>query len=199
MAIHYAKDEQQIVTLTLDHPARSANVINAKFGAALATMLARLQAESNLAGVIITSAKKTFMAGGDLEWLYAATDAAEVFHSVEAVKAGFRQLETLSVPVVAAINGTALGGGLELALACHQRIVLNDSRIRLGFPEVTLGLLPGGGGVARLPRLIGLQAAFPLLTEGTQLDPTAAQAAGLVDAMAQDTADLLAHRLCDAA
>ncbi|MCB9007869.1 MAG: enoyl-CoA hydratase/isomerase family protein [Ardenticatenaceae bacterium] len=193
MAIHYAKDEQQIVTLTLDHPARSANVINAKFGAALATMLARLQAESNLAGVIITSAKKTFMAGGDLEWLYAATDAAEVFHSVEAVKAGFRQLETLSVPVVAAINGTALGGGLELALACHQRIVLNDSRIRLGFPEVTLGLLPGGGGVARLPRLIGLQAAFPLLTEGTQLDPTAAQAAGLVDALAQDTADLLAQ------
>lgn len=190
MAIHYAKDEQQIVTLTLDRPGRSANVIDAEFGVALATRLERLQAEPNLAGVIVTSAKKTFMAGGDLEWLYAVTNAAEVFNNAEALKAGFRQLERLGVPVVAAINGTALGGGLELALACHHRIVLNDSRLKLGFPEVTLGLLPGGGGVVRLPRMIGLQAAFPLLTEGTQLDPVAAKAAGLVDALADDLADL---------
>ncbi len=192
MAIHYAKDEQQIVTLTLDRPGRSANVIDAEFGVALATTLERLQAEPNLAGVIITSAKKTFMAGGDLEWLYAATDAAEIFRSAEALKAGFRQLEKLGVPVVAAINGTALGGGLELALACHHRVVLNEARIKLGFPEVTLGLLPGGGGVTRLPRMMGLQAAFPLLTEGTQLDPAAAKAAGLVDALADDLADLQA-------
>ncbi|MBK8901440.1 MAG: enoyl-CoA hydratase/isomerase family protein [Anaerolineaceae bacterium] len=190
MAIHYAKDEQQIVTLTLDRPGRSANVIDAEFGVALATTLERLQAEPNLAGVIITSAKKTFMAGGDLEWLYAATDAAEVFRGAEALKAAFRQMEKLGVPVVAAINGTALGGGLELALACHYRVVLNDSRLKLGFPEVTLGLLPGGGGVTRLPRMIGLQAAFPLLTEGTQLDPVAAKAAGLVDELAEDLADL---------
>lgn len=193
MAIHYAKDEQQIVTLTLDQPGRSANVINAEFIAALAAVLERLQVETNLAGVIVTSAKKTFMAGGDLEWLVAVTDAAEVFQSPETLKAAFRQLETLGVPVVAAINGTALGGGLELALACHHRLVLNDARIKLGFPEVTLGLLPGGGGVTRLPRMIGLQAAFPLLTEGTQLNPTAAKEAGLVDALAEDTADLLAQ------
>jgi 3-hydroxyacyl-CoA dehydrogenase/enoyl-CoA hydratase/3-hydroxybutyryl-CoA epimerase len=89
MAIHYAKDEQQIVTLTLDRPGRSANVIDAEFGVALATTLERLQAEPNLAGVIVSSAKKTFMAGGDLEWLYAATDAAEIFRSAEALKAGF--------------------------------------------------------------------------------------------------------------
>mgnify|MGYP000856101782 CR=1 FL=1 len=192
MAIHYAKDEQQIVTLTLDRPGRSANVIDAEFGVALATTLARLQAEPNLAGVIVTSAKKTFMAGGDLEWLYAATDAAEIFKSAEALKAGFRQLEKLGVPVVAALNGTALGGGLELALACHYRVVLNDPRLKLGFPEVTLGLLPGGGGVTRLPRMIGLQAAFPLLTEGTQLDPAAARAAGLVDELAEDVTELQA-------
>ncbi|MCB8980194.1 MAG: enoyl-CoA hydratase/isomerase family protein [Ardenticatenaceae bacterium] len=192
MAIHYAKDEQQIVMLTVDRAGRSANVIDAEFGVALATSVERLQAEPNLAGVIVTSAKKTFMAGGDLEWLYAVTDAAEVFASAEALKAGFRQLEKLGVPVVAAINGTALGGGLELALACHYRIVLNDPRLKLGFPEVTLGLLPGGGGVTRLPRMIGLQAAFPLLTEGTQLDPVAAKAAGLVDALADDLADLQA-------
>jgi 3-hydroxyacyl-CoA dehydrogenase/enoyl-CoA hydratase/3-hydroxybutyryl-CoA epimerase len=192
MAIHYAKDEQQIVTLTLDRPGRSANVIDAEFGVALATTLERLQAEPNLAGVIVSSAKKTFMAGGDLEWLYAATDAAEIFRSAEALKAGFRQLEKLGVPVVAAINGTALGGGLELALVCHHRVVLNDERIKLGFPEVTLGLLPGGGGVTRLPRMLGLQAAFPLLTEGTQLDPTAARAVGLVDDLAEDVTDLQA-------
>ena len=193
MAIHYAKDEQHIATLTLDLPGRSANVINAEFGVALAATLERLQAETDLAGVIVTSAKKTFMAGGDLEWLYAVTDAAEVFRSAEMLKAAFRALETLGVPAVAAINGTALGGGLELALACHHRITLNDSRIKLGFPEVTLGLLPGGGGVTRLTRLIGLQAAFLLLTEGAQLDPVAAKATGLVDALAKDTADLLAQ------
>ena len=190
MAINYVKDEQNIVTLTLDRPGRSANVINAEFGAALENVLQRLTAESNLTGLIITSAKKTFMAGGDLEWLYAATDAAEIFRSAEALKAGFRQLETLGVPVVAAINGTALGGGLELALACHYRVLLNNPRIKIGFPEVTLGLLPGGGGVTRLPRIIGLQAAFPLLTEGTQLAPDAAKAAGLVDALADDSEDL---------
>ena len=190
MAINYVKDEQNIVTLTLDRPGRSANVINAEFGAALENVLQRLTAESNLTGVIITSAKKTFMAGGDLEWLYAATDAAEIFRSAEALKAGFRQLETLGVPVVATINGAALGGGLELALACHYRVVLNNPRIKIGFPEVTLGLLPGGGGVTRLPRMIGLQAAFPLLTEGTQLAPDAAKAAGLVDALADDSEDL---------
>lgn len=193
MAIHYAKDEQHIVTLTLDLPGRSANVINAEFGAALANVLARLQAEADLAGVIVTSAKKTFMAGGDLAWLYAVTDAAEVFHSTETFKASFRQLETLGVPVVAAINGAALGGGLELALACHHRIVLNNPRIKIGFPEVTLGLLPGGGGVTRLPRLIGLQAAFPLLTEGTQLNPEAAKAAGLIDALAEDKVEMQAQ------
>ncbi len=191
MAIQYSKDEQNIVTLTLDRPGRSANVINAEFGEALAAVLTRLQAEPDLAGVIVTSAKKTFMAGGDLGWLVGVTDAAEVFQSAEALKAGFRQLETLGVPVVAAIKGAALGGGLELALACHHRIVLNNPRLKLGFPEVTLGLLPGGGGVTRLPRMIGLQASFPLLTEGTRLDPVAAKSAGLVDALAENEADLL--------
>ncbi len=191
MGIHYAKDEHNVVTLTLDQPGRAVNVVDAKFGVTLAMIVERLQAEANLAGVIITSAKKTFMAGGDLTWLYAATNAADIFHSAETVKAGFRHLETLGVPVVAALNGTALGSGIELALACHHRIVVNDSRIRLGFPGVTLGLLPGGGGVTRLTRLLGLQAAFPLLTEGAQLEPTAAHQAGLVDALANDTVDML--------
>ncbi|MCA9970949.1 MAG: enoyl-CoA hydratase/isomerase family protein [Anaerolineales bacterium] len=193
MTLSYEKSPDHVVTLTLDMPGRSANVINAEFGAALTAAVARLAAEPDLAGVIITSAKKTFLAGGDLEWLLAATDPTAVFHAAEQLKAAFRRLETLGKPVVAALNGAALGGGLELALACHHRIALADPRLKLGFPEVTLGLLPGGGGVTRLTRLLGLQAAFPLLTEGTQLDPAAAHAAGLLHAVAPDVPAMLAQ------
>jgi 3-hydroxyacyl-CoA dehydrogenase/enoyl-CoA hydratase/3-hydroxybutyryl-CoA epimerase len=193
MAIRYDKDEQNIVTLTLDMPGRSANVINAEFGAALAAVLARLQAETALAGVILISAKKSFMAGADLEDPELLRDAETIFHGSQALKAGFRQLETLGKPVVAALNGTALGGGFELALACHYRIALDDARLKFGFPEVNLGLLPGGGGIVRLTRMIGLQNAFPYLMEGKQVKPQEAKAAGLIDALATDEADLLAQ------
>ena len=192
---HYNKNSHNIVTLTLDMPGRSANVINSEFGRALAEALRQLAADKaagSLAGVIVTSAKKTFMAGGDLESLYAATDAAELFANTEALKAGFRQLETLGVPVAAALNGTALGGGFELALACHYRVALNHPKHQFGFPEVTLGLLPGGGGVARLTRLIGLQPAFPYLTEGTRLNPEEAVKAGLIHELADTAEELLA-------
>ncbi|MGB0387650.1 MAG: 3-hydroxyacyl-CoA dehydrogenase NAD-binding domain-containing protein [Ardenticatenaceae bacterium] len=192
MAIRYDKDEKNIVTLTLDMPGRSANVINAEFSAGFASALEQLAAEDELAGVIVTSAKKTFMAGGDLEWLYSVSDPADVFESSQQLKAGLRQLETLGKPVVAAINGAALGGGLELALACHHRIALNSSRIKIGFPEVTLGLLPGGGGVTRLPRMLGLQAAFPYLSEGTQVNPQKAKAAGIIDDIADSPQEMMA-------
>ncbi|MFQ5419829.1 MAG: 3-hydroxyacyl-CoA dehydrogenase NAD-binding domain-containing protein, partial [Anaerolineae bacterium] len=192
MTISYQKDSNKIVTLTMDMPGRSANVINAEFGAGLAEVLAKLQAEDELAGVILTSAKKTFMAGGDLDWLVQVTDAAGVFQSTEQLKAGLRQLETLGKPVVAAINGTTLGGGLELALACHYRVAIDNPRIKIGFPEVTLGLMPGGGGVTRLPRLIGLQEAFPYLAEGKQVDPQTAKAAGIIDQVAADGDEMLA-------
>ena len=191
--ITYEKDQENIVTLTLDAPGRSANVINAEFGEAFRDVLGKLQAEEKLAGVILTSAKKTFMAGGDLESLYAMTDPQEVFEMSQVLKAGLRQLETLGVPVVAALNGTALGGGMELALACHYRIAIDNPKFKFGFPEVTLGLLPGGGGVTRLPRMIGLQASFPFLSEGKQVRPAEAKAAGLIDALAADEADLWAQ------
>lgn len=191
MSIQYEKDNQNIVTLTMDMPGRSANVINAEFGAALAAVLAKLESETELAGVILTSAKKTFLAGGDLEWLVQADDPAEIFESAEQLKAGLRRLERLGKPVVAAINGAALGGGLELALACHYRIAIDDPRVKIGFPEVTLGLLPGGGGVTRLPRMLGLQESFPYLTEGKQVGPQEAQAAGIIDAVAADADTML--------
>ncbi|MBX3061165.1 MAG: enoyl-CoA hydratase/isomerase family protein, partial [Anaerolineae bacterium] len=103
-----------------------------------------------------------------------------------------RQLETLGKPVVAALNGTAVGGGFELALACHHRVALDDPTIKFGFPEVTLGLLPGGGGVVRLTRMIGLQNSFPFLMEGKQVKPQEAKTAGLIDDLATDVDELMA-------
>ncbi|MCP4356428.1 MAG: 3-hydroxyacyl-CoA dehydrogenase [Chloroflexi bacterium] len=191
MTIQYKKDEQHIVTLTLDMPGRNANVINEEFGTALVETLTRLQAETGLAGVIITSAKKTFMAGADLEDLDLFSDAAKVFQGSEDLKAGFRQLETLGKPVVAALNGTALGGGFELALACHHRIALDNPRIKFGFPEVQLGLLPGGGGIVRLTRMLGLQNSFPYLMEAKQVKPQAAKTAALIDDLAADQIELM--------
>ena len=168
MSITYEKDHQNIVTLTIDMPGRSVNVLGESFLAAFRLILDRLLAEESLKGVILTSAKKTFMAGGDLDWLLQLDDSEEAFQAVELLKAAFRELERLGNPVVAAINGSALGGGLELALACHCRIAVDDKRLRMGFPEVTLGLLPGAGGVTRLTRLLGLQEAFPFLMEAKQ-------------------------------
>ena len=147
MAIKYEKDQQNIVTLTLDMPGRSANVINQEFGEGFTAALEQLQGEDDIAGIIVTSAKKTFLAGADLEMLVAEDDPAAIFDLSEQLKAGFRTLETFGKPLVAALNGAALGGGWELALACHYRIAIDDPRIKLGCPEVTLGLIPGGGGV----------------------------------------------------
>ena len=194
-AIRYAVDQDRIVVLTLDMPGQTANTMNAQYREAMQRCVARLQAErENIAGVIITSAKSSFFAGGDLNELIKITpnDAQAFYSMVLQLKAQLRALETLGKPVVAAINGAALGGGWEICLACHQRIVLDHKAVRLGLPEVTLGLLPGGGGVVRMVRLLGLEKALPYLLEGKQLTPTQALQAGLVDQLASDPADLLA-------
>jgi 3-hydroxyacyl-CoA dehydrogenase/enoyl-CoA hydratase/3-hydroxybutyryl-CoA epimerase len=191
MAFEYAKDAQNLVTLTMNLPGRPVNVINDEMAQGLAQALDRLEAEKDLAGVILTSAKKVFMAGGDIDGLYKLEDPEEAFRQCEDIKALFRRLETLGKPVVAAIAGHALGGGLELALACHYRIALDHPGIQIGFPEVTLGLLPGAGGVTRLPRLIGLQEAFGYLTEGKRVNPGAALESGIVHDLASDGEALL--------
>lgn len=190
--IHYETDEQNIVQLILDMPDRSVNVVNEVFGQALARSLNRLVDEEELAGVVITSGKSTFIAGGDIDLLYQLENPQEAFEMVERLKGLFRQLELLGKPVVAAINGSALGGGLELALSCHYRVAIDDPKIRLGFPEVTLGLLPGGGGIVRLTRLIGLQPAFPYLIEGRQVSPEEAKQDGIIHELASDREELLA-------
>ncbi|WP_104501059.1 3-hydroxyacyl-CoA dehydrogenase NAD-binding domain-containing protein [Acinetobacter indicus] len=186
-AIQFEKNADNIVILTLDSPNQSANTMNADFRAALAETVEKLKADEQIAGIIFRSAKKTFFAGGDLDELIQAQpeQASDFFQMVEGMKVQLRYIETRGIPVVAALNGTALGGGWELALGCHHRIALNDPKTRFGLPEVTLGLLPGGGGIMRMVRLLGLQTAFPFLIEGKQFGVEKALSLGLI----HDTAD----------
>jgi len=183
--IHWDKDADGIVTLTLDDPTGSANVMNEHYKESMHNAVQRLIAEKDsITGVVIASAKKTFFAGGDLKAMITAgpENAGEIFAEVEGIKADLRALETLGKPVVAAINGAALGGGLEIALACHHRIAADVKGSAIGLPEVSLGLLPGGGGVTRTVRMFGIQNAFVnVLSQGTRFNPKKAKDTGLVD------------------
>jgi 3-hydroxyacyl-CoA dehydrogenase/enoyl-CoA hydratase/3-hydroxybutyryl-CoA epimerase len=193
--VKYEKGDDGIVVLTLDDPTSSANTMNELYTESMGNAIDQLYAEKDdIAGVVITSAKKTFFAGGDLKAMLQAgpDDAQAIFEMGEGIKADLRRLETLGKPVVAAINGAALGGGLEIALACHHRIVVDDDKIDLGLPEVTLGLLPGGGGVTRTVRMLGIQSALmDVLLQGPRLKPAAAKEKGLVDELVRSREDLV--------
>ncbi|MDI1301110.1 MAG: 3-hydroxyacyl-CoA dehydrogenase NAD-binding domain-containing protein [bacterium] len=195
-AIRWEKDADNIVTLTLDDPTQSANTMNELYTKSMAETVARLAAEkADIKGVIITSAKKTFFAGGDLNMLLKVTPAeAEQFQAgVTEIKRQLRVLETLGKPVVAALNGTALGGGLEIALATHRRIALNNPKAEFGLPEVSLGLLPGGGGVSRIIRMLGIQnGLMNVLMQGQRMKPAKALSAGIIDELAETTEEMLA-------
>ena len=192
--IYYKKDTNNIVTLTLDMKGRSVNVLNHEIADAFVPVIEHLLKEKKkkqLKGIIITSAKKTFLAGGDLEYLYKNTNPEDIFGFAEKLQGFFRALENPGVPVVAAINGTALGAGFELALACHHRIVVDESDIRIGHPEVSLGLMPGSGGVIRLLWLLGLEKAFDFLTSARRLRPQEALKVGVIDELALDIPDMM--------
>ena len=192
-AIQYEKNADNIVILTLNSSEQSANTMNAEFRDSLDEVSQKLTAETELTGVIFRSAKKTFFAGGDLDELIQVQPehATDFFNMVEKLKANLRHIETLGVPVVAALNGTALGGGWELALGCHYRIAINDPKTQFGLPEVTLGLLPGGGGIVRMVRLLGLQNAFPFLMEGKPFGVEKAKSLGLVHETAANEQELM--------
>ena len=174
-----------VVNLVLDDPDQSANTMNGDFAASMKKTVERLEAEKDsISGVVLTSAKKTFFAGGDLNDLKKVTPgtADEFSGWVRENKALLRRLETLGKPVVACINGAALGGGLEIALACHRRIVVDDPKIQLGQPEVQLGLLPGAGGVVRVTRMLGIvNGLMQVLLQGQRIRPAQAKEMGLVD------------------
>ncbi len=193
--IQWDKDADGIVTLTLDDPTGGANVMNEHYKESMHKAVERLIAEKDsVTGVVITSAKKTFFAGGDLKGIIQITPehAGEAFAEVEEIKADLRKLETLGVPVVAAINGAALGGGLEIALACHHRIAADVKGSAIGLPEVSLGLLPGGGGVTRTVRMMGIQNAFVnVLSQGTRFNPKKAKDTGLVDELVGSVEELV--------
>ena len=183
-AVRYERDADGIVTLTLDDPSSSANTMNEAYKDGMKAAVDRLWAEKDeITGVILTSAKKTFFAGGNLNMLIAATkdDAQQMFDESQNIKADLRRLETLGKPVVAAINGAALGGGLEIALATHRRIAA-EGNYEIGLPEASLGLLPGGGGVVRTVRMFGIQKALTeVLLQGQRYKVAAAAGKGLVD------------------
>ncbi|MDQ0379366.1 3-hydroxyacyl-CoA dehydrogenase NAD-binding domain-containing protein [Amycolatopsis thermophila] len=193
--IRWDQDSDGIVVLTLDDPNQSANTMNADFRESFKNTVERLESEKDsITGVVITSAKKTFFAGGDLRDLIQATPehAAEITESTNAMKAQLRKLETLGKPVVAAINGAALGGGLEIALATHHRIVADVPGTVVGLPEATLGLLPGGGGIVRTVRLLGIQSAvLNVLVQGQRHKPAKALELGLVHEVVSSVDELL--------
>jgi len=181
-----------VAVATMDLPGRPTNLVNDELMTALAQVVERVAGDAAVKGLVLASAKAEFCAGGDIDRMSKWTDPREPYEASMAMKAVLRRMETLGKPVVAAIGGHALGGGLEIALACQARIVLDDPRLKLGQPEVKLGLLPGGGGTVRLSRLLGIQAALQIIGEGHDIAPAKALAMGLVTALAQDRDDLLA-------
>jgi len=189
---NYEKDADGIVTVTMDM-AGPVNSMSAEFNPLFKDTIGQLEKEDGLTGVVFASAKKTFFAGGDLNSLLATTpeQTEGFFNTLEDMKADFRRLEKLPVPVVSAINGAALGGGFEICLATNYRIAYNHKSVQLGLPEVSLGLLPGGGGVVRMVNLLGLQNALPFLLEGKKVVPAKALKAGMIHEMVDSLEELL--------
>ncbi|AEF41097.1 3-hydroxyacyl-CoA dehydrogenase NAD-binding domain-containing protein [Hoyosella subflava] len=192
--IRYERDETGVVTLIIDDPSQSANTMNEAFMASIREVTDRLHDErDDIRGVIITSAKKTFFAGGDLKDILRTgpADIPAVSENVRSLTGALRRLETLGKPVVAAIGGAALGGGLEIALACHHRIAVNHASVQIGLPEVTLGLLPGAGGITRTVRMLGVVGALTqVLLKGQRFRPAQALEAGLISELVETPAQL---------
>jgi 3-hydroxyacyl-CoA dehydrogenase/enoyl-CoA hydratase/3-hydroxybutyryl-CoA epimerase len=194
--IRYEKDNAGIVTLTFDEPGSPVNTMSIEWQRDLHAAVDQLASEQEpFTGVILASAKATFFAGANLKLVLqlTAADAPRCYEDVQAIKRSFRRLETLGKPVVACLNGSALGGGWELALAAHHRVAIDDPRIQFGTPEVTLGLLPGASGITKTVRLLGLAAAQPYLLEGKLMRPHEAARLGLVHELVADADELRAH------
>ncbi len=180
-----------ILVATMDLPGRPMNVVGDVLMEGIAEAMAKL-ADPAVKGMLLTSGKADFCAGGDLDRMSKWAQPEEPFEASMAMKKVLRQLELQGKPVVAAINGHALGGGLEIALACHARFAVDDPRLKIGQPEVKLGLLPGGGGTVRLPRLVGIQQALQICGEGNDMAPVKAREMGLLTELARDREDLMA-------
>lgn len=174
--------DDQVAVIHIDVPGESMNTLKASFAEEVAHVLNQLEQQHDLKGVVVISDKPgSFVAGADISMIDACENAADTESLARQGQAMFDRIESLKVPVVAAIDGACLGGGLELALACHYRIATDSVKTIIGLPEVQLGLLPGSGGTQRLPRLIGIQKALPLILTGKQLRAKQAKKLGIVD------------------
>lgn len=177
-----SRRDDGIAVLTIDVPGESMNTLRAEFGPEITDVLAEIKADSSIKGLVIASGKKDcFVAGADISMLDACQSAADAKALSQQGHVVFNELEALNIPVVAAIDGVCLGGGLELALACHLRVCSLNTKTMMGVPEVQLGLLPGGGGTQRLPRLVGITTALDMMLTGKQIRPKQALKMGLVD------------------
>ena len=177
-----------IATILLDAPSASVNKVSPAFIEELSKAFVAIRDDDAVTGVIITSTKPGFMAGADLEYILhqaVLMTPTEAFAFSQQATQMHRLIETCGKPVVAALNGFALGGGYELALACSHRILADDAKAVVGLPEVTVGLLPGSGGTQRLPRLVGVEKAIEVLVEGRSYAPHKALAMKMVDAVVQ--------------
>jgi 3-hydroxyacyl-CoA dehydrogenase/enoyl-CoA hydratase/3-hydroxybutyryl-CoA epimerase len=196
--IDFKIDNDGIALLTVDVKDKPMNVITPEFIDDIAEAAEKISADDKIRGAVVTSGKDSYMAGADLKGLVATfdqrTDAAEVYGWCRQLQQAYRKLETCGKPVAAAINGTALGGGLELALACHYRVVGDHPKTRLGQPEVQIGLMPGAGGTQRLLRLMGIEAALRMNTEGKHIAPQKALEMGFVDEVVEPGKEVVAAR-----
>jgi len=196
--LRYELDDAGIATITFDEPGSPVNTMTLQWQHDLADAAAQLvRDKERIKGVLLASAKTTFFAGAELNSVLKlkVEDAIEGFGRIEALKKSFRTIETLGRPVAALLNGAALGGGWEVALAAHARFAIDDRKTRFGTPEVSLGLIPGATGITKTVRLLGLMAANPLLLEGKLFGPREAVELGLVDGLADDAAGLRAQAL----
>ncbi|MCC2674050.1 MAG: 3-hydroxyacyl-CoA dehydrogenase [Ramlibacter sp.] len=187
-----------IATLTFDEPGSPVNTMCEAWQHDLGTAVQQvLQDKDAIRGIVLASAKSTFFAGADLKGTMRlqASDGPRVFREIEQMKRNFRTLETLGKPVVACLNGAALGGGWEVALAAHHRVAVDNPKIQFGLPEITLGLIPGASGITKMTRLLGLQGAQPYILESKLFSPREALELGLVHELVADPASLRATAL----
>ena len=191
--LHYALADG-IATITFDEEGSPVNTMCLQWQDDLQAVTEQVVKDQDaIQGIVLASAKKTFFAGADLKGVMrmTAADAPKVYAEIERIKKNFRTLETLGKPVVSCLNGAALGGGWEVALIGHHRIAVDDPKIQFGLPEVTIGLLPGGGGITKMVRLLGLMGAQPYVLESKLFNPAEAHQLGLVHELVASADELL--------
>jgi len=184
-----------VATVTFDEPGSPVNTMSLQWQADMNELAAQLLKDKDaLRGVILCSAKTTFFAGADLKGLMRSKpeEAAAFYREIEQIKKNFRTIETLGKPVVACLGGAALGGGFELALSAHCRIAVDNPKTQFGLPEITLGLIPGAGGITKMTRLLGLMGAQPYILESKLFNPREGFELGVIHQLVPNDADAAA-------